>query len=128
MFDKLNEFLEEHDFNWTKCKSVTTDGATPMQGSTNTPIHGVVIKIKRVSQNCVSNHCRIHREALVVKKLNHDKNQRSELEIVLINNINVVNISRSHSKNHRMFSELCKDMVANALSCYIMLKYAGYQE
>ena len=108
MFDKLNEFLEEHELyfiatknvctavwgskrlnlrpqscfcltwsgyfsnddddnklNWTKCKSGTTDGATAMQGSTN----GVVQKIKRALLDCVSNHCIIHHEALVVKKI-----------------------------------------------------------
>ena len=57
----------------------------------------------------------IHREALVVKKLNHDKNQRSELEIVLSDIVKVVNFVRYHSKKHRMFSELCKNMEANQL-------------
>ena len=57
----------------------------------------------------------IHREALVVKKLNHDNNQRSELEIVLSDIVKVVNFVRSHSKKHRMFSELCKNMEANQL-------------
>ena len=111
MFDKLNEFIEEHDLDWTKCKSVATDGAAAMQDCTN----GVVKKIKKVSPDCVSNHCMIHREALVVKKLNHDKNQRSELEIVLSDIKKVVNFVRSHSKKHRMFSELCKNMEANQL-------------
>ena len=79
MFDKLNEFIEEHDLDWTKCKSITTNGAAAMQGCTN----GVVQKIKIVSPDCISNHCTIHREALVVKKLSHDKNQRSELRLFL---------------------------------------------
>ena len=50
-----------------------------------------------------------------MKKLNHDKNQRSELEIVLSDIKEVVNFVRSHSKKQRMFSELCKDMEANEL-------------
>ena len=82
-----------------------------MQGCTN----GVVQKIKKASPDCVSNHCMIHREALVVKKLNHDKNQRSELEIVLSDIVKVVNFVRYHSKKHRMFSQLCKNMEANQL-------------
>ena len=77
--------------------------------------NGVVQKIKKVSPDCVSNHCMIHREAPIVKKLNHDKNQRSELEIVLSDIIKVVNFVRSLSKKHRMFSELCKNMEANQL-------------
>ena len=40
----------------------------------------------------------IHREALVVKKLNYDKNQKSELEIVLSDIIKVVKFVHSHSK------------------------------
>ena len=35
IFDKLNKFLEEHNFYLKKCKSVTIDGAAAMQGSTN---------------------------------------------------------------------------------------------
>ena len=97
--------------NWTKCKSVTTDGAAATQDCKN----GVVQKIKKVSPDCVLDHCIIHQEALVVKKLNHDKNQRSELDITLNNIIKVVNFVRSHSKKHRMFSELCKNMEANQL-------------
>ena len=111
MFDKLNEFLEEHDLDWTKCKSVITNGAAARQGSTN----GVVQKIKKISPDCVSNHCMIHREALVVKKLNHDKNQRFELEIVLSDIIKVVNFVRSHLKKYKLFSELCKVLQANEL-------------
>ena len=63
IFDRLNKFFEKHGLDWTKCKSVTTDGAALMQGSTN----GVIRKIKNVSPECVSNHCMIHREVLVLK-------------------------------------------------------------
>ena len=63
IFDRLNQFFEKHGIGWTKCKSVTTDGAAAMQRSTN----GVIRKIKNVSPECVSNHCLIHREVLVVK-------------------------------------------------------------
>ena len=67
IFDRLNQFFEEHDLHWTKCKSVATDGAAAMQDSTNE----VIRKIKNVSLECVSNHCMIHRVALVLKKLKH---------------------------------------------------------
>ena len=56
IFDKLNEFIVECDLNWTKCKSVTTDEAAALQGCKN----GVVQKIKKVSPDCVSDHCVIH--------------------------------------------------------------------
>ena len=63
IFDRLNQFFEKHGLDWTKCKSVTTDGAAAMQGSTN----GIIRKIKNISSDCVSNHCMIHREAFVHK-------------------------------------------------------------
>ena len=70
IFDKLNQFFEEHDLDWKKCRSVTTHGVATMQGSTN----GVIRKIKNVSPECVSNHCMIHREALVLERLKHGTN------------------------------------------------------
>ena len=48
IFDKLNEFIEERDLDWTKCKSVTTDGAAAMQGCKN----GVVQKKKGFTGLC----------------------------------------------------------------------------
>ena len=41
IFDRLNQFFEEHDLDWTKCKSVTTDGAAAMQDSTNEVIRKI---------------------------------------------------------------------------------------
>ena len=35
IFDQLNEFLMEHDLDWLKCKSVTTNGAAAMQDCKN---------------------------------------------------------------------------------------------
>jgi len=46
----LNQFIEEHGFDWTKYKSVATSVAAVMQGS-----NGVVRKFKNVSHDCVSN-------------------------------------------------------------------------
>jgi len=56
--DKFNQFIEERGLDWKKCKSVTTDGAAAMQGSTN----GVVRNIKIISLDCVSTHCMVHWE------------------------------------------------------------------
>ena len=49
-----------------------------------------------------------------MKKISHDKNQRSGLEIVLGDIKKVVNFVRSHLKKQNI-SELCKDMEANEL-------------
>ena len=82
-----------------------------MQGSTN----GVIRKIKNVSPECVSNHCMTHRETLVLKKLKHGINRHCDLAAVVDDAIKIVNFVRIHSKKHRMFSELCKDMDADAM-------------
>ena len=44
---KVNEFIEKHDLDWTRGKSVTTDGAAAMQGCTNG-----VKKKKKISGMC----------------------------------------------------------------------------
>ena len=90
---KFNQF-EERGLDWTKCKSVATDGAAAMQGSTN----GVVRNIKIVSLHCVSTHCMIHREIFVFKRLMEENNQRSGLEIVLDDVVKIVNLICSYSK------------------------------
>ena len=104
IFDRLNQFFEEHGLNWTKCKSITTDGAAAMQGSTN----GVIPKIKNVSPECVSNYCMIHREALVLKKLKHGTNQHCDLAAVVDGVIKIVNFVRIHSKNIECFQNCAK--------------------
>ena len=65
IFDRLNQFFEEHGLDWTKCKSVTADKAAAMQDSSNK----VVRKIKNLSPESVLNHHMIHQVAFVLKKL-----------------------------------------------------------
>ena len=79
IFDRLNQFFEEHGLYWTKCKSITTHGAAAMQSSTN----GVIRKIKNKSCDCVSYHCMIHRQTLVLKKLKRGTNQHCDLATVV---------------------------------------------
>lgn len=111
IFQKLNGFFVKESIDWSKCKSVTTDGAKAMVGA----INGVVRKIQDVSPNCVPIHCVIHREALVAKKLNEARNvtEKNDFELLLDDVVKMVNHIRAHAKKHRIFSELCKDMEAN---------------
>jgi len=44
-----------------------------------------------------------------------ENNQRSGLDIVLDDFIEIVNFICIHSKKHRMFSELCKGMKSDAM-------------
>ena len=48
---------------WSKCKSVSIDGAQAMVGVRN----GIVALIKQVAPEVVSIYCILHREALVAK-------------------------------------------------------------
>ena len=96
IFDRLNQIFDEHGLDRMKYKSVFTDGTAAMQGSTN----GVIWKIKNSSSDCVSNHCMIHQEALVLKKLKHRTNQHCDLATVLDNVKKIVNFICIHSKKH----------------------------
>nr|XP_045616365.1 protein FAM200A-like [Procambarus clarkii] len=70
IFQKLHDFIIDEDIDWSKYKSVTTDGAKAMVGA----INGVIKKIQAVSPNCIAIHCVIHREALVAQRLNETRN------------------------------------------------------
>lgn len=111
LVQKLNDFMTEEEIDWSKCKSVTTDGAKAMIGT----INGVVRKIQDVSPNCVPTHCVLHREALVAKRLKKVKcgKEKNEFELLLDDVVKMVNYIRANAKKGRMFSELCKDMEAN---------------
>ena len=95
IFDKLNQLSEGHGLDWTKYTSVITDGTTAMQGSTN----GVIRKIKNVSP-CVLNHCMIHQEPLVRKKLKHGTNQHCDFATAVDDVIRIANFVCMHSKRH----------------------------
>ena len=94
IFDKLNQLFEEHGLDWTKCTSIITDGTTAIQGFTK----GVIRKIKNVSP-CVLNHCMIHQEPLVLKKLKHRTNRHCDFATAVDNVIGIANFVRIHSKD-----------------------------
>ena len=56
----------------------------------------------------------INREALVLKKLKYGTNQCCDLATV-DDVIKISNFVRLYSKKHRMFSELCKNIDADAM-------------
>ncbi|XP_066965460.1 SCAN domain-containing protein 3-like [Macrobrachium rosenbergii] len=120
IFQKLHGFIIEEGIDWSKWKSVTTDGAKAIVGA----INGVVKKILAVSPNCIAIHCVIHREALVANRLNETRNakEKSDFELLLDDDVKMVNHICAHAKKHRMFRELCKDMEANL----ILLHKTGY--
>jgi len=114
IFKKINEFFEKEGLNWSKCKSVTTDGAAAMQGFRK----GVIKRIQQLSPKCVGIHCIIHRETLVTKKLNLNPGeaggQEHELKDVLLEVVAVVNSIRKSAKQKRLFSKLCDEMTSSS--------------
>ena len=91
IFQKLNKFFENEGLDWSKRKSVTTDGAVGMQGLQK----GVVKRIQQLSPECVEIHCILHFETLVTKKLKLNTiavgGQENELNNVLREVVDIVN-------------------------------------
>ena len=106
----MNEFFKKERLDWSKCKSVTTDGAATMQGLQK----AVVKRIKQLFPERVGIHSILHREALVTKKLKLNAvavgGQENELNDVLREVVNIVNSNRKSAKQQRLFSKLCNEM------------------
>ena len=62
------------------------------------PDKGVVARIKRVSPECVSLHCIIHREALVAKKSETKPNKDKPLQVVLHGAVKLINTVQKSGK------------------------------
>ena len=105
VFSKLDNYFSEHEVMWSKCKSVSTDGARAMVGVRS----GVVALIKQVAPEVVSIHCILHREALVAKKLaNEEKN--CQLDYVICDVTKIVTTILKKPKSNREFHELVREM------------------
>lgn len=100
IFNILNEFMTFHNIDWTKCIGISTDGAQSMSGH----ISGLRAKIKEVSASATWNHCALHREALVSRKMPENLKQ------TLTESVAIVNFIKSKSLNSRLFEQLCKNM------------------
>ena len=64
---------------------------------------GVVARIKRVSPECVSLHCIIHREALVAKKFETKPNKDYPLQVFLHGTVKMITIVQKSGKQKRLF-------------------------
>ena len=105
VFPKLDNYFSEHEVMWSKCKSVSTDGARAMVGVRSR----VVDLIKQVAPEVVSIHCILHREALVAKKLaNEEKN--CQLADVICDVTKIVTTILKKPKSNRAFHELVREM------------------
>ena len=101
LFSKLDNYFSENEVMWSKCKSVSTDGARAMVGVRN----GVVALIRQVAQEVVSIHCILHREALVAKKLPSEE-KNCQLADVICAVTKIVTTILKKPKSNRAFHEL----------------------
>ena len=128
IFQKLNEFFEKERLDWSKCKSVTTDGAAAMQGSQKS----VVKRIKQLSPEWVEIDCILHRGALVTKKLKLNAvavgDQENELNNVLWEVVDIVNSIRKSAKQQRLFSKLFNEMGSTSKNLFYIQRCGGYPE
>ena len=103
IFRVTNDYLKEKSLTWDMCVSLCTDGAACMTGR----VRGFIAKVKAQNQNIVTNHCILHREALVAKTM------PPELAEVLDQSVQVVNYIKSRPLKSRLFSQLCAEMGAD---------------
>ena len=105
VFSKMDNYFSEHKVMWSKCKSMSTDGAQDMVGVRS----GVVALTKQVTSEVVSIYCILHHEALVAKKLaNEEKN--CPFANVICDVTKIVTTIVKKSKSNRAFHELVREM------------------
>ncbi|GFU99447.1 SCAN domain-containing protein 3 [Trichonephila clavipes] len=102
LFDILNNFINDANIEWKNCVGICADGARTMSGI----FKSIQALVKQKSPLCIWKHCMIHREALASKEISPG------LNIVLMTVETVVNYIKMRPLKSRIFSGLCKDMVA----------------
>ncbi|XP_025424878.1 zinc finger BED domain-containing protein 5-like [Sipha flava] len=102
IFSMLDAFFIENSILWNNCIDVCTDGAKAMVGN----VAGVVARIKKVSPNCTSSHCVLHRHSLATKKM------PVLLKQVLDNAVKIINHVKTRPLQCRLLKILCEDMGA----------------
>ncbi|XP_025414925.1 zinc finger BED domain-containing protein 5-like [Sipha flava] len=102
IFSMLDAFFIENSIPWNNCIDVCTDGAKAMVGN----VAGVVARIKKVSPNCTSSHCVLHRHSLATKKM------PVLLKQVLDNAVKIINHVKTRPLQCRLQKILCEDMGA----------------
>ena len=100
IFKKVDFFFEEHQLEWSNCKSVCADGASAIMGSNKR----FMSFVKRKNNNISVVHCLLHRENLATKEI------QQNLAIVFKEVASVVNYVKSRPLNTCLFCALCDEM------------------
>lgn len=103
IFDVVNKYFTDNNIKWQSCISICSDGAASMTGS----IKGFTTLAKKENCNITTNHCFLHRQALIAKGLTEDLNE------VLQEVVKIVNYIKTKPKQNRIFENLCESMNSN---------------
>jgi hypothetical protein len=100
IFGILDGFIKDSNIDWSKCVRISTEGARALRGRCS----GVVARVKAVSPQAKSIHCRIHTESEATKKM------PAELRTVLEESVKAVNFIKVRPLNSRIFAAFCEEM------------------
>ena len=103
ILQKVDDYFKKWDLKWENLCSVCTDRAPAMIGARS----GFAKKVKELALGATSVHCMIHRQALASRTLPSDL--QSALDVA----IKMVNFVKKSALSTRLFSNLCKDMLAD---------------
>jgi hypothetical protein len=95
--DLVDKFLELSGLLWFNCVAICADGAAALTGVKE----GFTGRVKDVAPHVIFQHCMIHREALVGKKLQPDINK------ILQDAVSTVNFIKLRVLKSRLFKILC---------------------
>ncbi|GBN40561.1 Zinc finger MYM-type protein 6 [Araneus ventricosus] len=79
IFENINKYFETNNLTWTRNVAVCTDRASALTGLREL--------IKKIAPHIVSNHCMIHREALVAKDIDEEFHKILQDVVTVINYI-----------------------------------------
>lgn len=115
IFSMLDTFFVENSIPWNNCIDVCTDGAKAIVGN----IAGVVTRIKKVSANCTSSYCVLHRHSIATRRM------PVLLKQVLDNAVKIINHVKTWPLQCRLLKILCEYWELYSNHCYYIQKYDG---
>lgn len=101
IYEAIDKKIKEYQLDWKGVIQLCTDGAKSMTGVNK----GLAKRIADVaSEDFVSSHCILHREALASKEMSPILNETLQLAVKMINNI------KANALSSRIFRLICAEM------------------
>ena len=85
-------------------------------------LSGTITRIKNVAKNSISNHCFLHRYALVTKRIS------ASLNTVLDETVQIINFIKTRPLQSRIFKALYEDMEVIIRLFFYTPKLGGFRE